>query len=138
MALTYKELDIFKLDVIARELKGLDNELGRVGTEVKTLVSEAGNLKNFDEQQRIGQQAGRTLDTCKLLRAHIRDVIKKCLSETQKMHIGVAIDDNTAAGELKDGGAMIAAVYEEIERPDHGNSIAAKLRQQDEVHGRHR
>ena len=39
---------------------------------------------------------------CKRLRSHIRDVINKCLSETQKMHIGVAIDDYMAAGELKD------------------------------------
>lgn len=32
----------------------------------------------------------------------------------------------------EDGGTMIATVYEEIERPDHGSSKAAKLRQQDE------
>jgi hypothetical protein len=33
-----------------------------------------------------------------------QDVINKCLSETQKLHIGAATDDPTAAGELKDGG----------------------------------
>ena len=32
----------------------------------------------------------------------------------------------------QDGGTMIATIYEEIERPDHGSSKAAKLRQQDE------
>ena len=32
----------------------------------------------------------------------------------------------------QDGSTMIATIYEEIERPDHGSSKAAKLRQQDE------
>jgi len=132
MSVKYKELDIFKLDIIARELKGLDNELGRVGSGAKSLGQDAGRLRNYDEQQMIGQHGMNLLDQCKLLRAHIRDVINKCLSETQKMHIGVGIDDYMAAGELKDGGTMIAAVFEEIERPDHGSSRAAKLRQQDE------
>ena len=31
-----EELDIFKLDIIARELKALDNELGLVGKEAET------------------------------------------------------------------------------------------------------
>eukprot|EP00931_Biecheleriopsis_adriatica_P073872 TRINITY_DN4807_c0_g2_i2.p1 TRINITY_DN4807_c0_g2~~TRINITY_DN4807_c0_g2_i2.p1 ORF type:complete len:1372 (+),score=356.68 TRINITY_DN4807_c0_g2_i2:40-4116(+) len=132
MSVKYKELDIFKLDVIARELKGLDSELGRLGSSVKSLNNDAAKLKNYDEQQHIGLQGDRMMDQCKLLRAHIRDVINKCLSETQKMHIGVAIDDYLAAGELKDGGIMIAKVYEDIERPDHGHSKAAKLRQEDE------
>jgi len=132
MAVKYKELDIFKLDIIARELKALDNELGRVGGGVKSLHQDAGRLRNYDEQQSIGHQSDQLLDQCKQLRSHIRDVINKCLSETQKMHIGVGIDDPLAAGELKDGGTMIATVYEEIERPDHGSSKAAKLRQQDE------
>ncbi|CAJ1359226.1 unnamed protein product [Effrenium voratum] len=132
MAVKYKELDIFKLDIIARELKGLDNELGRVGSGLKSLHQDATRLRNYDEQQQVGNQSDSLLDQCRLLRGHIRDVINKCLSETQKMHIGVGIDDYMAAGELKDGGTMIAAVYEDIERPDHGSSKAAKLRQQDE------
>jgi len=135
MAVKYKELDIFKLDIIARELKALDNELGRVGSGVKSLSQDSSRLRNYDEQQMVSQHSNNLLDQCKLLRAHIRDVINKCLSETQKMHIGVGIDDYLAAGELKDGGTMIAAVYEEIERPDHGSSKAAKLRQQDERRG---
>ncbi|CAK9090373.1 Probable protein phosphatase 2C 3 (PP2C 3) [Durusdinium trenchii] len=132
MAVKYKELDIFKLDIIARELKALDNELQRVGSGVKGLNQAAARLRNYDEQQGIGNQSDQLLDQCKQLRSHIRDVINKCLSETQKMHIGVGIDDPLAAGDLKDGGTMIATVYEEIERVDHGSSKAAKLRQQDE------
>ena len=31
-----EELDIFKLDIIARELKALDNEVGLVGKEAET------------------------------------------------------------------------------------------------------
>lgn len=40
-----QELDIFKLDIIARELKALDNELGRVGGGVKSLHQDAGRLR---------------------------------------------------------------------------------------------
>jgi len=135
MAVKYKELDIFKLDIIARELKGIDNDLGMVGSEAKTLITKADRLKNYDEQQTISHASDKMLDACKSLRAHLRDVIHKCLSETQKMHIGVAIDDHTAAGDLKDGGTMVIASYEEVERPDHGNSRAARLRQDDETRG---
>jgi len=133
MALKYKELDIFKLDIIARELKVLDGELGLVGKEVKNLKSVSETLKNFDEQQGIGNISNGMLDQCHQLRAHIRDVINKCFSETQKMHIGFAIDDHLAAGELKEAGVMVGYVCEEIDVPDHGNSKAAKLRQNDEM-----
>jgi len=133
MALKYKELDIFKLDIIARELKALDNELSMVGKTAKALLHDAARLKNFDEKEQITPHGDNVLEQCKDLRAHIRDVIHKCLSETQKMHVGVAIDDHMAAGELKDGGVMAGFVVTEVERPDHGSSKAAKLRQHDEV-----
>eukprot|EP00927_Polykrikos_kofoidii_P007010 TRINITY_DN12862_c0_g1_i1.p1 TRINITY_DN12862_c0_g1~~TRINITY_DN12862_c0_g1_i1.p1 ORF type:complete len:1150 (+),score=338.69 TRINITY_DN12862_c0_g1_i1:336-3785(+) len=140
MAMKYKELDIFKLDIIARELKALDNELGFVGKEVKMLQQDAGRLKNYDEQQQIGGHGGKMIDQCVQLRAHIRDVINKCLSETQKLHIGAAIDDPGAAGELEHGGVMAGYVVEEVDVPEHGSSRAARLRQDDEVarerHGR--
>ncbi|CAE7815132.1 unnamed protein product [Symbiodinium necroappetens] len=89
MAVKYKELDIFKLDIIARELKALDNELGRVGSGVKSLSQDSSRLRNYDEQQMVSQHSNNLLDQCKLLRAHIRDVINKCLSETQKMQLGM-------------------------------------------------
>lgn len=133
MAVKYKELDIFKLDIIARELKGIDNDLGMVGSEAKTLINRSEKLRNYDEQQAVAHASEKMLDACKALRAHLRDVIHKCLTETQKMHIGVAIEDHMAAGDLQDGGVMVVASYEEVERPDHGNSRAAKLRQDDEM-----
>jgi len=133
MAIKYKELDIFKLDIIARELKSLDNELGLVGKEAKFLQQSAGRLKDFGDQQQILQHGSKMLDQCVQLRSHIRDVIHKCLSETQKLHIGAAIDDPLAAGELKDGGVMAGFVYEEVEAPDYGSSKAARLRQGDEM-----
>jgi len=133
MAIKYKELDIFKLDIIARELKALDNELGMVGKEAKFLQHSAGRLKEFGEQQQIHQHGCKMLDQCVQLRAHIRDVINKCLSETQKLHIGAAIDDHLAAGELKDGGVMAGFVCEEVEASVHGSSKAARLRQADEM-----
>jgi len=133
MAMKYKELDIFKLDIIARELKKLDNELGMVGKSVKALQNDAGRLKNYDEREQICPHGDKMMDQCKDLRSHIRDVIEKCLSETQKMHIGVAIDDPLAAGELKDGGVMAGYVIEEVEVPDYGSSKAGKLRHGDEL-----
>merc|ERR1712232_1380876 len=93
MAMKYKELDIFKLDIIARELKALDNELGSVGKQAKMLQNDSAKLRNYDEQQQLIPHGDKMLDQCRDLRAHIRDVINKCLSETQKMHIGVAIAD---------------------------------------------
>ena len=45
--------------------------------------------RNYDEQQMVSQHSNNLLDQCKLLRAHIRDVINKCLSETQKMQLGM-------------------------------------------------
>jgi len=135
MTAKYMELDIFKLDIIARELKALDNKLGLLGSGVKELKQDCGRLKNFDDQQRMAQHGDSMLDQCKQLRAHIRDVIFKCLSETQKMHIGVAITDHMAAGVLQDGGKMVGVVYEEVERPEHGHSRAARLRQLDETRG---
>jgi len=136
MAVKYKELDIFKLDVIAWELKGLDSKLGVLGSDAKGLRMTAGKLRSPDEQMMMGSLGDKMLDECKQLRAHIRDVIHECLSETQKMHIGVGIDDPLAAGVLQEGGSMAARVVEEVtERPDHGNSRAGRLRQQDEVVG---
>merc|ERR1712113_1063863 len=88
MSVKYKELDIFKLDIIARELKGIDQELGMVGKQVRVIDQDASKLRNFDEQQQMKNNVQTPLDGLHAMRAHIRDVITKCLSETQKMHIG--------------------------------------------------
>lgn len=134
MALKYKELDIFKLDVIARELKGLDGELGYVGKAVRELQGDVGKMKHYDEQQQIGSHGSKMHDQCVQLRAHIRDVINKCLSETQKLHIGISVDDHMGAGELQDGGLMGGYFLEEVDVPEHGSSKAARFRQHDELH----
>eukprot|EP00933_Yihiella_yeosuensis_P017902 TRINITY_DN14880_c0_g1_i1.p1 TRINITY_DN14880_c0_g1~~TRINITY_DN14880_c0_g1_i1.p1 ORF type:complete len:474 (-),score=163.57 TRINITY_DN14880_c0_g1_i1:57-1478(-) len=133
MALKYKELDIFKLDIIARELKLLDNELGHVGKSVKFFQNDVQRMKNYDEQKSMEEHGSKMMDQCHGLRGHIRDVINKCLSETQKLHIGAATDDHTAAGVLQDGGVMAGWVQEEIEVPDYGSSKAAHLRHKDEM-----
>merc|ERR1712100_669411 len=135
MALKYKELDIFKLDVIARELKALDNELGYLGKEVKMMQTDVNRMRHMEDQSQMGQHSDKMMGQCVDLRAHIRDVINKCLSETQKLHIGVAIDDPERAGVLQDGGKMAGYVLEEVDIPDHGNSKAGKLRQADEMKG---
>jgi len=132
MSLQYKELDIFKLDIIARELKALDQELGMVGKQARAVEQDAGKLKNYEEQRQMLMVAEKPIAGMHALRAHIRDVINKCLSETQKLHVGIAIDDYLAAGELKDGGVMAGWVMDEVEVPVHGNSRAGKLRQRDE------
>jgi len=131
MALKYKELDIFKLDIIARELKAIDGELTRVGRTAKDLLTDASRLKNLDEKEQITPHGDHVLDQCKEMRAHIRDVINKCLSETQRMHIGVAVDDPLAAHELKEGGVMAGYIIEEMDKPDYGSSKAARLVQND-------
>jgi len=53
MARKYKELDIFKLDIIARELKAIDNEFSAVGKTAKMLSNDASRLKNYDEKEQI-------------------------------------------------------------------------------------
>merc|ERR1719229_627974 len=103
MSLKYKELDVFKLDVIARELKALDNELSLTGKATKALLTDAARLRNMDEREQISPHGDLILDQCKDLRAHIRDVINQCFSDMTKLHVGVAIDDPMKAGELKDG-----------------------------------
>mmetsp|Transcript_55828 Transcript_55828/g.133054 ORF Transcript_55828/g.133054 Transcript_55828/m.133054 type:complete len:1273 (-) Transcript_55828:147-3965(-) len=133
MSMKYKELDIFKLDIIARELKSVDGDFNLLGKQVKIMQTDVGKLRNYDEQQGIGGHGDKILQQCYDIRAHVRDVINKCLSETQKMHIGVAINDPLAEGKLQDGGVMAGYVAEEMEVPDYGSSKAARLRHTDEM-----
>ena len=62
MRFTGQELDIFKLDIIARELKALDNELSRVGGGLKALSQQASRLSNYAEQQSMQNQSDQLLD----------------------------------------------------------------------------
>merc|ERR1712232_442447 len=151
----YKELDIFKLDVIARELKMVLKKVGRVEASTKSLRDDAGRvLKEFGDKQHFTEHSNTLQDQCKQAEAHIHDVIFKCFSEKQRMHIGVAIDNEYKADDRRDGrlleaGSMIYSVQEEVdrsalaslpnvgadqvERPDYGKSRAAKLHREDAV-----
>jgi hypothetical protein len=64
MRLRYDELDVFRLDVIARELKVIDEHM-------KAATSDEG----------------------KWGRGHVKDVINQCLKETHKLHIGAPTHD---------------------------------------------
>jgi len=149
----FKELDIFKLDVIAREMKAVLGKVQRVEKETKKLKDDASRFKDFSDKQQAIHEADEMQDQCKQTMAHIHDVILKCLNEKQRMHIGVATDneflaDDRRDGRLTEGGSMIYSVKDEIhsaalasldglvnqvERADHGSSIAAKASRSDAV-----
>lgn len=84
MAHTYRQLDIFKLDVIARELREVDgeNELGLLGKNIKSFKEDTGKLKNYDEQQQMRNHGEKMLTQCHDLRTLIRATIDLCVSET--------------------------------------------------------
>jgi len=73
MAAQYRNLDIFKLDVIANELRGVDgeNELGLLGKSIKGFKDDTSKLKNYDEQQQMRNHGERMLSQCHELRALI-------------------------------------------------------------------
>jgi hypothetical protein len=138
MAMKYRELDVFKLDVIARELKKLDKELEALRRVAKDLQTDAKKISEYTAQHIANESAQKSLDLTHDLHAHLRDVINECLSEMQKLHIGVAMDDYTAAHELKDGGVMAGYVEApedapDLVRPEHLQSGAGWLRQEDEL-----
>merc|ERR1711957_1041801 len=98
-------------------------------------LAELGRLRHGEERSELVHGGTELLDGCGQLRGHIRDVIKQCLSETQKMHIGISVgEDFLAAGELKSGGVMAGYVCQEVDVPCHHGSRAAYLRQLDEMH----
>merc|ERR1719198_679735 len=150
----FKELDIFKLDVIAREMKGVLNKVELVEKETKHLRDDAGKLKDYGDRQHIASSSSKMQDQCKQVAAHIHDVIQKCFNDRQRQHIGVATDneykaDDRRDGRLVEGGSMIYGVQEEmdkaalallanvtappVERPDYGKSKAARLVHNDAV-----
>jgi len=113
LKLKYAELDVFKLDVIARELKGLDTEVSKLRRETQSFVQTAKNfLDPSDKTQGVSCATG-LMEMATKMRGHIKDVISKCLSETTKFHIGAAIEDKKAAGVLKEGGVMGGYVRKE-------------------------
>jgi len=156
----YKELDIFKLDVIAREMKGVLKKVETTEKNCKQLKVDAGRLKDFSERRGVENHGDLLIDSCRQTEAHLHDVILKCLSETQRRHIGVAGHneyraDDRRDGRLLDGGGMIYSVEDEmevaakasiahvvatpgVERPDYGSSRAAPAYRSDAVASSHR
>jgi len=156
----YKELDIFKLDVIARELKAILKKVEVTEKECKQLKDDANKLKDFGDRRRIEGNGNGLQERCKQTEAHIHDVIFKCLSETQRRHIGIASDnehraDDRKDGRLLEGGAMLYSVEEgmeaaamasiehiqadrsvplaAVERTNYGSSHAAKVYRHDDI-----
>jgi len=132
LQLKYAELDIFKLDVIARELKSIDRQIDTLRGETRSLLEAAKKFTNVTDQQTSINCASGLTDHASRLRGHIRDVIERCLSETQKFHIGAPLQDPTAAGVLQSGGKISGYVVVGEERPADLPS-RAHPRQQDEV-----
>lgn len=111
LELKYAELDVFKLDVIARELKNIDKHVELIRSESKGLEVSAKKFQSFADQNTGAKVASSLLDFSGKLRGTVRDIIDRCLSETQKFHIGSALQDAKAAGVLKDGGRMAGYVF---------------------------
>eukprot|EP00927_Polykrikos_kofoidii_P059997 TRINITY_DN55079_c0_g1_i1.p1 TRINITY_DN55079_c0_g1~~TRINITY_DN55079_c0_g1_i1.p1 ORF type:complete len:982 (+),score=197.37 TRINITY_DN55079_c0_g1_i1:189-3134(+) len=137
LEMRYAELDVFKLDVIARELKLIDRSIDSMRSEARGFQDTAKKFMNANDQQASMKVAISVFDASTRLRGTIRDVIERCLSETQKLHVGAAIKDPTAAGVLKNGGKM--AGYVSPESPGQagggagGGAQSQHPRQQDEL-----
>merc|ERR1712178_295318 len=147
----YKELDIFKLDIIAREMKGVLKKVELTEKQSKQLKADSTRFKDFGERKQIEGNSEVLLDCCRQTEAHIHDVIFKCFSETQRRHIGIAGDneyraDDRRDGRIVDGGSMVYCVQTEmesaakaslahvrggVERPDYGSSRAAPMYKHD-------
>lgn len=137
MKLRYKELDVFKLDIIGRELKKVINGIDLVESSCKSLLNDCAKTE-AQEMQRCGKEGQVMMGHLADMDGHVRDVIHKCFSEIQKKHIGIATDDYKAAGKLESGGKMAGHVYTDADAPDdpapdYGLSKAAKLYQQDHM-----
>ena len=105
-------LDVFRLDVIARELKVVDARLHAVAKDAAAAKggggagggaggagAGAGGGGGGGSAGGGGGGGGLLLDTLKWCRGHVKDVINQCLTETHKLHIGAPTEDAMANGE---------------------------------------
>lgn len=99
MRLRRKATDYFKLDVIARELKKVDESLRTTKADTATLHRYIKNVKATDEAQTASDALMQALNSLGWSRGHVRDVIQQCLNETQKYHIGAPQEDPFANGD---------------------------------------
>lgn len=113
----YKELSVFKLDVIARELRSFERKLEAQRVDIQLLRrTSTKQLQNSDDQDWLALRCIDLVASCRELKSHVQDVIHKCLSETQKLHIGSHIDEPRKAGQLSHGG-WLSGNFEEVPGP---------------------
>eukprot|EP00308_Calcidiscus_leptoporus_P023399 CAMPEP_0119354382 /NCGR_PEP_ID=MMETSP1334-20130426/3384_1 /TAXON_ID=127549 /ORGANISM="Calcidiscus leptoporus, Strain RCC1130" /LENGTH=155 /DNA_ID=CAMNT_0007367911 /DNA_START=1 /DNA_END=468 /DNA_ORIENTATION=- len=92
-------LDIFKLDVIARELKKVDGSLRQTKAEVAMLQRAVKLIHSPAEREASTQQLTQAVGAIGWSRGRVRDVIQQCLTELQKYHIGADHVGLLAGGE---------------------------------------
>ena len=88
------QLDVFKLDVIARELKAIDTRLGACREHARSFATIGmKKISNFQERELVKTFSEDTAEEIGDCRGIVKDVIQNCLSEIQKMHVGAALLD---------------------------------------------
>jgi len=85
LAVKYKQLDIFKLDNIARTLKALDGDLGAIGKQVSLLQNHSGKIVGINEQKAFTTHGEQMLQQTFLLRSKVRDLLTSCLTDAQRI-----------------------------------------------------
>ena len=88
---TMMEMDAFKLDAIARELKKIEVNVTACKRQAQGLVTHAGTLSGTARESVHGF-ASTLNEALQTERAHIKEVIQECLSELLKAHIGSATE----------------------------------------------
>jgi hypothetical protein len=82
----YLDHDVFKLDIIAHELKGLEKEISRCRSAVAGV--DVKGLTNFSDREKMTAALYPLVDVLSTCRTHMCDVINQCPTETRKLHIG--------------------------------------------------
>eukprot|EP00658_Telonema_sp_P-2_P082587 TRINITY_DN875_c0_g2_i1.p1 TRINITY_DN875_c0_g2~~TRINITY_DN875_c0_g2_i1.p1 ORF type:complete len:277 (-),score=93.04 TRINITY_DN875_c0_g2_i1:367-1197(-) len=86
-----QQLDIYKLDLIARELKKIERGIGRCRSEAHDLVNHSQTLSSPADKESTHGCASSLLRQLEENREAIKQTIQQCLSELQKYHIGSGI-----------------------------------------------
>ena len=98
LAAKLQATDYFKLDVIARELKKIDEALRAAKADAAQLQRFVKLVKAPDEATTADAALQAALQSLGWSRGHVRDVIQQCLNETQKYHVGADIAGHLANG----------------------------------------
>jgi len=78
---------VFRLDMIARELKVVDENLKAIGGAGESSPGAAAEKAVRPSEESMSW-----------VRGHVKDVINQCLKETHKLHIGAPLQDPMANG----------------------------------------